>query len=120
MAAIDTNGSAHPGFAPNGLDTLNNRYALRNQYTNADAGQPRLEVSLNQIRAAFGESEVAQRLAWVIDTPDGCAILELGGPMARWSSEHPDESHGSWLVLAENRSVFDWIARARALAITAA
>jgi hypothetical protein len=114
MATIDTNGSIHPGPVSNRLDTLNSRYGLRNQYTNADAGQPRLDGSLNQIRAAFGETDVAQRLVWVIDTPDGRAILELGGPMSYWSTDHPDDVHGSWLVIGGSPAVMDWIRRALA------
>jgi hypothetical protein len=109
MATIDINGFSRPGRVPNELDTLNSRHALRQQYV---LDGPSLEVSLDQIVAVFGESVVAQRLDWVIDTPDGRALLTLGGPMSHWSVSHPGDVHGSWLVIGESPAVMAWIRRA--------
>lgn len=114
MAIIDTTGIARPELVHGGIDTLNSRFQLRNLTSRTGAtenGQP-LDVSLNRIRGAFGDSEVANKLAWVIDTPDGRAVLVLDGPMARWSVEHPDDVHASWLVLGEQPPVMGWIVQA--------
>lgn len=106
MATIDSNGIGHAGRVQDGLDTLNSRYALRQQFV---LDGPNLEVCLNRIRSVFGESDVARQLDWVIDTPDGRALLTLGGPMSDWSIGHPDDVHGSWMVIGGGPTVMNWI-----------
>jgi hypothetical protein len=116
MATIDHSGTAHPEPVSDTAVTLNSRHALRNQYSNAGANMPRIDASLDQIKAAFGEPDVAPHIDWVIDTPDGRALLTLGGPMVYWSNQHPVKTHGSWLVIGGGPEVMTWILRALNLA----